>query len=220
MNTIEKEAKEIQGKIMKMQDTELRDFILANVRYMLVNKERNAERLKDLLYRDFLDLAVIYTVVSETDGGYFTMKIGKAVADIAGITREDIEEASRRNTLNSGFKVLSVTGVIFDDEDEEQESGGEFMYVITNNSKVNGATSLLYNDVLDRAAKKLSEEIYILPSSVHELIAISAGGDCDPGYLKTMVSDINETDAVSDKEILGNTVYKYNSRSKELSIVA
>lgn len=48
------------------------------------------------------------------------------------------------------------------------------MYVISNDKGINGAVSMLYEDGLHDLAEKLGSDLFILPSSVHEVIAISA----------------------------------------------
>lgn len=48
------------------------------------------------------------------------------------------------------------------------------MYVITNESKLFGATSMLYEETLYELAEKIGSDLYILPSSIHEVIAVSA----------------------------------------------
>lgn len=47
------------------------------------------------------------------------------------------------------------------------------MYVISNNKGINGAVSMLYEDGLHELAEKLGSDLYIMPSSIHEVIAVS-----------------------------------------------
>jgi len=83
------------------------------------------------------------------------------------------------------------------------------MWVITNAHKTFGAATICYPDALDNIENKLGE-FYILPSSVHECIAVPAEG-ADVEMLKAMVYDINRSQ-VSEDEWLSNHVYFYSKQ--------
>ena len=91
------------------------------------------------------------------------------------------------------------------------------MYVITNNVNYFGAAAILYKDVLKKFAEKHNCDFYILPSSVHEVIAV--GRDTCPGEkeLCNMVSEVNRTQLEYD-EILSDSVYYYDYRENKLSL--
>ena len=55
-------------------------------------------------------------------------------------------------------------------------SKGMDLYVMTNSEKFNGASELLFPENLDELSKKFDSDIYIIPSSTHEIIAISSTG--------------------------------------------
>ena len=92
----------------------------------------------------------------------------------------------------------------------------EKMWVISNNVKINGACSMLYDDVLQDVAKKVGSDLYILPSSVHETIAISVNMG-EPYELAQMVNDINMSQ-VSLDERLSNQVYHYDKELHKLTM--
>ena len=58
--------------------------------------------------------------------------------------------------------------------------------------------------------------IFILPSSVHELIAIADDGNVSPQMLKDIVRDINRT-TLNEQEFLSDSVYRYE-KGGELKI--
>lgn len=65
---------------------------------------------------------------------------------------------------------------------------------------------------------KLGTDLYVLPSSVHEVIVISTQAG-EPDDLQEMVQEINNSE-VAPEERLSDSVYKFDSKVKELSIVA
>ena len=83
------------------------------------------------------------------------------------------------------------------------------MYVATNYEKLNGASVLLYPNLLRDFAEQIRSDFYILPSSIHEVIFVPESAGMDIEYMKTMVQEINVTQ-VADEEILSDNVYFYN----------
>lgn len=66
-------------------------------------------------------------------------------------------------------------------------------------------------ETLEEAREMMqSNEIYILPSSRHEVLAIPAES-ADPNQLEEMVRTINEME-VAPQDRLSNSVYKYDGR--------
>ena len=63
------------------------------------------------------------------------------------------------------------------------------MYVLSNTTGVNGAMTILYEDILKQIAIQLKTEIlYLLPSSVHEWIVLP--GCDDVAFLKDLVEPL------------------------------
>lgn len=90
------------------------------------------------------------------------------------------------------------------------------MYVITNTTSVNGAVGMLYDDKLSLIAKELNSDLYVIPSSIHEVIAIKADMDVD-GIAK-MISEVNNNnDVVRKEDVLSNQPYFYNKMFHNIS---
>ena len=101
--------------------------------------------------------------------------------------------------------------VLFDDRPADEQ-----MFVISNTSKVNGAASMFYEDVLSDLAEKMGTNLYILPSSIHESIAVSAKMG-NPEHLAEMVAEIN-AGQVTPEEQLSDHVYLFNAEEKTLTL--
>lgn len=91
------------------------------------------------------------------------------------------------------------------------------MYVLSNTERIHGAACILYGNLLEDVSKKLNDNLYVLPSSVHEMIIIPAAFAGRASELKVMVEEINETQ-VEDEEILSNSVYFFNRSTKKLEL--
>ena len=90
------------------------------------------------------------------------------------------------------------------------------MYVISNNKGINGAVSMLYEDGLHELAEKLGSDLYIMPSSIHEVIAVSTDLG-NPNELAAMVAEIN-MDQVALDERLSNQVYHYDKDLRKVTL--
>jgi len=83
------------------------------------------------------------------------------------------------------------------------------MYVATNTQKLYGAAVLLYPNFIKDFANQVESDLYIFPSSVHEIIISPADQNQTRAELLKMVCEINATQ-VSPDEVLADTVYYYH----------
>ena len=201
-----------------------RDYILEHVEYQLVNAEKNAEKLQGLPSKRVADLAAIYrTVVSNDENGMASYVLSNQQMDMSGISIEELDEAAQKNTEKSGFMVKTMQQVMAEmmgmpEEAAEAMADGPQMYVLTNRRKTNGANILLYREQLAEVAEKLDDDIYILPSSIHELLAVPVS-QTEADQLRMMVREVNDTQ-VSPEEILSYEVYRYNRETCEIEVTA
>jgi hypothetical protein len=91
------------------------------------------------------------------------------------------------------------------------------MLVISNESKLKGASAIFYPGVMERIADRFGGDFVIIPSSIHEVIALCLPTGVDISGLVSMVREVNST-VVSDEEVLSDSVYLYDHKAKELKI--
>lgn len=180
----------------------------------LVNTERNESLIEQSISKEFLDLSAVVRVVLKMDKeGMSSMVLSKGAAEILGMTEEEIYAAALANTLrlfppklmNLGRYVeMSIGGKLTLGEDEVTT------YILTNQKEVDGAIYLMSPEVVGAIAEALEDDLYILPSSVNEVLLVRASEVRDGvDGLKAMVRDVNET-IVAEKEILSYSVYHYD----------
>lgn len=213
------ETPEIEMNVEKLID---RKFILDHVEYQLVNAERNAEKLKDIPGKKIADLVAIYRVVAIADeDGMMSYVLTKANLDRSGISFEELDEAAKKNTEKSGFSVRTMSEVMCElmgvnVGQEIEEPDGPQMYILTNARKLHGANIMLYKEYLEIAAEKMNGDFYIIPSSIHELIAVPVSAQ-GPEELREMVKEVNDNQ-LAPEEILGYEVYRYNRETGEVEV--
>lgn len=92
------------------------------------------------------------------------------------------------------------------------------MFVLSNKRKINGASIILYNEQLAQLSEKLNDDLLIMPSSIHEVLVVPASS-MNATDLKQMVREVNDTE-VSEQEILGYSVYRYNRKTGAVEVAA
>ena len=220
-----------QHKVEKSFDVERisdYDAVKDRICFKLINAEKNSELLKDVPYVPFMDLAIVfYVLVDQSADGNATALVRNAMMAVWGNPSVDeVYELAKMNTqrlfrgrVASMMEVMS--GIIAENDNVDPEVVDAFfsmdvyednfmpMFIATNQSKINGASVILYDGLLAEFARRIGGDFYILPSSIHETILLSATGDMDIDDLIDMVRTVNATE-VAPNEILSDSVYRYH----------
>ena len=99
----------------------------------------------------------------------------------------------------------------------EEDSKNCPMYVATNHSKIFGAAVMCYPNTIKEFAERMESDLFILPSSTHEVIIIVPRQVENLTELKEMVYEVNRTQ-LSPEEVLSDSVYFYNRKTDTITI--
>ena len=152
-----------------------------------------------------------YTDFERVKKGLACRLIYNSHLEMWGITKEKLCEAARKNTPElfppefAGME--EILGEAFREREGEEEDRLP-MYVLTNRERRFGAVNILYDGVLAEIAEKLQDDLYILPSSVHECIIVPRCVSSSQEELEEMVRSINCTQVLPE-EVLSDHVYCY-----------
>lgn len=201
--------------------------------YQLVNTEQNREFLNNKPNREYMDMSIMYRYMigkNPETGTISSVPITSQLAKEKGLTEERLYELAHQNTKElfplrvSGLKELMANLMkkdgMEDDMVEAMLQGEEFdspLYVISNDEGVIGASAVLYDNAMQPLAEKLGSDLYVMPASIHEMIAVPVSSGVAPEELAEMVQQINEKE-VSLEDRLSNNVYLYDKDSRELSM--
>jgi hypothetical protein len=181
----------------------------------LVSAEMNGERLKGIPHDMVADLAVTYHVqLDDFEGGKASVTVTNEIMERWGVSQAEVHAAAMENLpVVSPGRCVGMLQVLeelmpglgeFDGAGEADEQ----MYVLTNESRTFGAASILDEKLMENVVNRIGDGFYVLPSSVHELLAIPADGGMNAEFLEGMVRDVNETQVAAD-ERLSDGVYRY-----------
>mgnify|MGYP004500856175 FL=1 len=194
--------------------------------FKLVHYERNKSLLDKVPHIRILDLAVIfYCLVAANDTGSATILVYNQHLALWGATAEELYQLALENAphlLPYDLRDMSdvLTELMAHTPPSFSLDEADFiipMYVLTNRSKLNGASCLLYPQLLQRFSKKINDDLYIIPSSVHEVLLLPAKEIPYTHDLSDIIHDVNKTQ-LSPEEILSDHVYYYSAESGQLSI--
>lgn len=209
-------------KVVKLDFTTAKD----NIVFQLINTEQNKEMLESVPHRGFLDLSIIYRLLTKLDNkGIQSAIIINDLAERIGFTEEQLFKLAIENTRRIfPLTVKTMNDVLREMMPPEMEDlmieeipADKMMWVISNNRLFNGASSMLYEDKLHELALELDDDLYILPSSTYEVMAVSAS-NWNPYELAEMVSEVNMSQ-VELEDRLSNQVYHYDKDLRKLSLV-
>ncbi|WP_312497228.1 DUF5688 family protein [Anaerosporobacter sp.] len=202
--------------------------------YRLVNRKSNKKRLEGVPFMQIVDLAITFhCLVRNNEDGIGSFIITRELMESWNLTVRELYQLAGVNTprlFPSSIKTME--DVLQDmlepmkeeivDEDHEQEIPFQFesphsMYILSNSNGINGASALLYPEVIENFSNTIKSNVYILPSSIHEVILVPFQEEIDKSQLIQMVNEVNETQ-VAKEEVLSTSVYYYDRLRKELTV--
>lgn len=194
------------------------ETVRSRIIFKLVNTEKNRELLRDVPYIPFHDLSIVFQcLVSEERFGNASILIHNVHLQLWKVNARELYECALENTpLLQGYELADMNTVLeemkalggIDDEEIEDMQQEVPMYVLSNKSRINGASCILYKDILKDFAMVVDKDLYVLPSSIHEVILLPSDGTQESEQLKEMVREINQSQ-VEKEEVLSDSVYYY-----------
>ena len=176
---------------------------------MVINYQKNQAYLKEIPHECVLNLAVIPVVkVSEEAEIKVTNKLMKHWGKT---TQELISQAKNNSAEKNPVSVFTMESLLGMPRDPENPR----MYIVTNKERKYGATSIMNSEAFEQLRREMGD-LYILPSSVHELIVISAE-KADPVELEAMVQMINQNE-VEEAERLSDHIYRYDGKEIQMLV--
>lgn len=201
------------------------DKVKSRIIFKLINYERNRELLKDVPHYRFLDLAIVFNCLLESSPtGSATILIHDRHLTFWNITRDDLYALAFANTPKLlQYDLRNMTEILKEllcDADSSIPNDTKAlcpMYVLSNQYKLNGSVCILYKNLLRDFANRLHCDLYILPSSVHEVLLIPAANEMSYKELSAMVQDVNSSQ-LSREEILSDHVYYYSRETCQITM--
>jgi hypothetical protein len=235
----------VEEKISKLNVPYNFDEMKSRIIFRIVNLEKNKNLLTTVPYVPFLDLAITFhCLVKHNVDGIGTIRVNNELMKYWNITMEELKKLGKENTTRLFPPVIKtmteiVNHILHNNSSNSSMERSNYdlynldvdieeslrikdryetkdMYVLTNKKGINGASCLLYPNILSDLADKLNSDLYILPSSIHEIILVEKDNSFQKEDLIRMVEDINLTQ-VPIEDVLSNNVYIYSRERDSIS---
>lgn len=200
------------------------DSIESSICYKLVDLEKILKQKAPVPFIPFLDLAIVfYILFAKNDGWITTSPITDPLMHSWGISdAKKLFAIAHKNTcrlfpakMESMASLLNSLLPMQDISDIDEHLP---LFVVSNNTRMHGASVILYDGLLKASANMFDDDLILLPSSIHEMLFLPAS-TCDRHEpLKEMVHTVNRTQLDAD-DVLSDNVYYYDRQSDQLKIL-
>jgi hypothetical protein len=205
---------------------EMKPYII----YRLVSYDRNRKLLENIPHIKYLDLAITFHCLVHNDNdGIGTIRITNEHMEVWKVSLQELQEQAVKNTQKRFPSVIRsmdevIRGLLAEEEGNEDlpeeimddlldnhriTADQHKMYILSNQKGINGATCILYDNILRKFSEKVHANLFILPSSIHEVILVPDDKSISKASLARIVRDVNCTQVASD-EVLSDKVYFYS----------
>ena len=161
---------------------------MCTISIRLMNIENNKELLEKIVWKPFLNLAMVpYQELDDDTIGYISKNRPQAEL-----------------LFETGLKELSRQGMIFFKIGDSAP-----LQAVTNWERIFGAALMINKENLDLIHESFAGNFWILPSSVHEFMILPDEDNINAEGLLNIVTEIN-SEIVSDDDKLSDSVYYYD----------
>lgn len=189
--------------------------------FRLINRDMNETFLNLVPYKEYMNLAVVFYMLSENEQGIKgMMAITNQMMERWDTDVDTLYGLALDNTpkkfgleLNAMTQVLEEMARLEDSKElrllvEHMKKEREIMYVMTNTARCYGASTILYPNVLKQAAEMLEDDIVVILGSVHEVYLVRLSVLRKGHNMDFIISSVNR-EAVFEEDVLSNRAYVY-----------
>ena len=187
----------------------VKDYLFMTV----INAEEHKNDLATMPHTIIGDLAIVYKImIQTTDDRFCSARVTNQLMDQYGIDVNKLHNdalISSPNMMKPEILPLEtmLMGIPKDIALEEKEHQ---LVVLTNEHKTEGAATMFYAGVLNDLAEKLEHDLYIIPSSTDECIAVCDSLNLNHEHLENMLHEVNNSSLVDPDKKLSDHLYHYD----------
>lgn len=192
----------------------IKDFesVKERICFKLINANSNYSLLCRSPHRKFLDMAVVYYVFLEVnEGGFLSAQVNDYLLEAWDKTELDLWELAYANTckvnpLNFSSLKEKLTEILGDFSSNHAERS----YVLSSGYGTFGTVHVLYESELGRIAEEIGDDLYFLPTSIHEWFIVPASEMESAKEMLEMASEYFASGLVEEEVELSRSVYCYD----------
>lgn len=186
-----------------------KELLLSNVHPKLIHWI-NAAKASFFVPIRGLDLSVIFVII---DGEDF-FQVTEEVLEQLQVNKEELFEAALSNALKKGVKTIPLS-FLLGEEGIAKKDDMYYMSLEYLDIPYPGSNVMLFPDLFKELADNLGgTDLYVLPSSIYEVLAFSADVPIDKESILGMVMTVNRT--MDADKILSDSVYLYKRKENKI----
>ena len=189
----------------------------------LVNWEWNRDELTEIPYQKYLDLAVYCRIVlGKNEDGIISNVVRKSMLRYWKISEKELWETAKSNFQREEFLIRHIDDEIgypkrYLNKFANLYGKKDETYVLTNEYRNHGASAMLRLDILGKFAERMDGDLFILPSSLNEVILLPDRKDRESDFLRSLVQKNNRDYAVDEE--LSENLYYYRRDKNRIEVV-
>lgn len=188
----------------------------------LINTEMNGKMLEEMPGIPFLDLTVVFSVMFRSGRDSYHAAVNDSLFNDWNVSKEELYRIAFENMKRiNPPKVISLSEMletlcpeVF--EDNTCGIDAPEITVIGSEDGGFGAAYMLDDSLLAQAAADMDDDVFIIPSSVHEVLLFPAGCS-DREQLDSTVRAVNDS-ALMPGEYLSDHVYLYSRETGKITM--
>lgn len=193
--------------MMKQFDT---DGFRQSLQPMLVNRSSEKELLSVCPHRNITDEISCIAVSGDTH-----TPVGYHSAAKHCMTGAEILNTAIQNQSKGSYHLSTIEDALSNATEEIGTPSS--LLVLTNDRSFWGSSEILNETAMKDAAARLhSEKVYVIPSSVHEVLLFPENGGVSARQFNDLISYVNQTE-VHPRDRLASRAMLYDSRSHRLA---
>lgn len=191
--------------------------------YRLVNMRQNEELLQSVPYVKFLDLAIVfYYAYHNEEIGDGTILIHNSHMQNWNVGAKDLMRVAAKNTPRMhpplALPIHEMLKGMLGQSAECEIPGDIPLRVLTNVDKVDGAAALIYPKLIKKLAEEKGKNLFVIPSSIHEVLLLEDNGTESPEDIKNMIREVNQNH-IARTEILSYSLYYYDLSTNHIKLL-
>ena len=166
---------------------------------------------------------VFYYIFADESDEMASVQITNEHMERWKVTLEEINETAMKNTpsvleavVSDMFDILKNNMKVTDFDEWRSDVDYIPMYVVSNRRGVNGAACMMYPGLMADISERLDSDLFIIPSSVHELIVVPVKRIEECERYDEMIRYVNKTQ-LAQTDILSDHVYYYTREKRAVA---
>lgn len=182
--------------------------------FKLINEKANCEILRVSPHRSFHDMAIVYYVFLDlTEDGVLTMPINNYFLDVWNQTESDLWELAYANTCQvNPVKFGSLKESLEELLGDFPSTHAEHSYVLGGRYGTFGTAHVLYPSELSKIAEKVGDDLYFMPTSIHEWFVVPVSEMESANEMSEMASEYFAMGLEEEEDLLSKNIYCYDRR--------